>query len=89
MLYLDNQYCDKKQSHVFRKRRCWPNGFLQLECKLSIILQSSIFGLRLNAFICEVMACDCSQYGLLFVLSLVTQKDSPQMQNSSLYFEAF
>lgn len=87
-LCLNNRYCDIKQSCVFRKRICWPSGFLQLEFKLSV-LSSSIFGLRLNAFICDVRACYCSQYGLLFVFSMAVQKDAPQMQNSSFCVVAF
>lgn len=34
-------------------------------------------------------ACNCSQYGLLFVPSVGGKKDSPQMLNFSLYVVAF
>ena len=59
-LGLNNWYWDVKQSYAFRKRIYWPGDFLQLEFKLSA-LSSSIWGLRLSAFICELRACDCSQ----------------------------
>ena len=59
-LGLNNWYWDVKQSYAFRKRIYWPGDFLQLEFKLSA-LSSSIWGLRLSAFICELRACGCSQ----------------------------